>query len=183
MWAAFQAGCFALTGVCLRALFGAPSRSISAQRPVCGSEQNYPALVSENTQRLHTLCEATSRTRMSSLMAATSGQKLHLQTGTGKRRAATQVFVWCVSSNQRSLSLSLSFPPPPPAPIHTHTATHTHISSHSCLAVDASANQYVQFWRNTALPWQRSLLSYGEENCKLYSLVSVPPSPLSLVIL
>lgn len=59
-------------------------------------------------------------------------------------------------------------------PQHTHT--HTHVSSHSCLAVDASANQYVQFWRNTALPWQPSLLSYREKNCKLYSLVFCPTS-------
>lgn len=67
---------------------------------------------------------------------------------------------------------------PQPIPPHlTHTYTHKRnltFSSHSCLAVYASANQYVQFWRNTASPWKPGLLSYEEESCKPCSLVSVP---------
>lgn len=170
MWAVFQAGCFALTGVCLRALLGA---SLLKGRSAVVSKANQH--LRQNTH-LHTLREATSRTRISSLMTATSGQKLHLQTGMGKEACSnTSLCLVCLLQPTLSLPLlPLPLQPPPPP---------THISSHSCLAVDASANQYVQFWRNTALPWQRSLLSYGEENCKLYSLVSVPPSPLSLVIL
>lgn len=80
------------------------------------------------------------------------------------------VIVWWFNPRPQALSSHL-----PRHIVPTHT--HTHISSHSCLVVDASANQYVQFWRNTALPWQPSLLSYREENCKLYSLVLRPIFP------
>ena len=101
----------------------------------------------------------------------------------------------CVDSNvchclmillQPTLSLSFLFlySPSPPTHTHTHTQTHTHTHTHiQTHTFDASANQYVQFWRNTASPWQPGLLSYGGESCKAYSLVSVPPSPLCSVIL
>lgn len=100
---------------------------------------------------------------------------------------APRAIVWW-SSSYGLLLLPAHLQPIPPAlalslsHTRTHTDAHT-FSSHSCLAIYASANQYVQFWRNTASPWQPGLLSYGEPSCEPCSLVSVPTSSITLVIL